>query len=519
MYIDPNSRIILLQDVPIDHDQTDTLWFASESEQVSYFMSKKVKDFPRCTYNRPNRGYSRVDCNAAEIYGCNYMMFQNTSYGNKWFYAFINFIEYINDNVSEINFTIDPVQTWFFQYKAEDCFVVRNHTTIDTIGSNITPEMVDLGERVLNVSLETGQAINELIPDSTSFDELGYIVMVLYVDNQGYGGGSLNEKIFSGGKRLAFRMPADLAALNAFIAGTAEAPDSIIAMYIVPQYMTLASGGTEVTMVDGWDDFEVVEGVTVDSTIDGYKPQNMKCLTYPYNYLAIMNNQGDAMALRYEYFDDNVPQFHITGNISAPVSLSCFPIRYKNSEGDYIPERITITGFPQCSWTVDSFKAWLAQNSVPILIHAGAGAATMAITGMPPSAESVIGDVESILTQAYTASIAADITRGSFQNGSDDAAHARMNFKWARVSCRYEYIKRIDNFFTAFGYAIGETQTPNRHARSRFTYVQTLNANIGGNLPADDAQFIANCYNKGIRFWADKNNVGNYTTANVPLGG
>ena len=94
-----------------------------------------------------------------------------------------------------------------------------------------------------------------------------------------------------------------------------------------------------------------------------------------------------------------------------------------------------------------------------------------------------------------------------------------MNFKWARVSCRYEYIKRIDNFFTAFGYAIGETQTPNRHARSRFTYVQTLNANIGGNLPADDAQFIANCYNKGIRFWADKNNVGNYTIANTPLGG
>ena len=38
------------------------------------------------------------------------MMFQNSAYGDKWFYAFITSVEYVNDVTSNISFEIDVMQ-------------------------------------------------------------------------------------------------------------------------------------------------------------------------------------------------------------------------------------------------------------------------------------------------------------------------------------------------------------------------------------------------------------------------
>jgi hypothetical protein len=54
----------------------------------------------------------------------------------------------------------------------------------------------------------------------------------------------------------------------------------------------------------------------------------------------------------------------------------------------------------------------------------------------------------------------------------------------------------------------------NIHARSRWTYVKTVGANVDGNVPADDAKYIADCFDRGIRFWADTTNPCDYSSAN-----
>ena len=89
----PNSTIRLLKDVPIDESYENTLYFASESAQRTYFLSLTPKHImTQCT--RVRDGVIRVDKLSDEILDCNYMMFQNTNFSNKWFYAFIDDVRY-----------------------------------------------------------------------------------------------------------------------------------------------------------------------------------------------------------------------------------------------------------------------------------------------------------------------------------------------------------------------------------------------------------------------------------------
>lgn len=146
MYIAPNSTIILISGVPLDPTYTDTIFFESEAQQRSAFMSyAKKRTFTQQSYQRVNKGTIRLQVPADSIYDYNYLMFQNTAYGNKWFYAFITSVEYVNDATSEIRYELDVMQTWMFDYTLEPSFVEREHSATDEIGDNIAPEPVDIG--------------------------------------------------------------------------------------------------------------------------------------------------------------------------------------------------------------------------------------------------------------------------------------------------------------------------------------------------------------------------------------
>lgn len=94
--------------------------------------------------------------------------------------------------------------------------------------------------------------------------------------------------------------------------------------------------------------------------------------------------------------------------------------RYKSTETTGtgrmdMTETITLDSFPLCSWNVDAFNAWVAQNAVPITINAIPSAvqtATGMITGQ--SSNSALGSVQNILTSAYTASITANDVKGNY---------------------------------------------------------------------------------------------------------
>ena len=52
-------------------------------------------------------------------------MYKNNNYTDKWFYAFITGMRYINDNLTEVSIVTDVFQTWQFDLIYKQSFVER----------------------------------------------------------------------------------------------------------------------------------------------------------------------------------------------------------------------------------------------------------------------------------------------------------------------------------------------------------------------------------------------------------
>ena len=108
--IEPNSKIFLIKNVPLNNAYKHTIYFSDKSAQAVYFKGKIFKEFEAQSYQRVNSGTLRLGVKADDIYNASYLMFQNTDFGNKWFYAFITSVNYVNNAVSEITYELDVIQ-------------------------------------------------------------------------------------------------------------------------------------------------------------------------------------------------------------------------------------------------------------------------------------------------------------------------------------------------------------------------------------------------------------------------
>lgn len=519
-YIAPNSTIKLLVDVPISPGYSDTLWFASSADQLSYFNSHVRTSFTEQSYQRHGNNRCRLNISADLVDDCNYMMFQNTAFSTKWFFAFITSVEYINTNVAEITFEIDHIQTWFFDYTTPPCFVERMHSLTDNIGDNIVPENVNTGEYIFNGGWQT------IVDYSDS------VIVLMMSDLSNYGG-AFYDNIYGACTLYVYHATVlGKQALEDFIEQNAPQFSAIVGIYMLPAALlpdSMQSGFTDGDHIGSsqnvtpkvWTQISALSGT---ETLDGYTPINNKLYTYPYNFLHVSNNQDGSLELRYEFFENLKPTFETGGNLSAPVGAILYPKAYKNAEygtagiTDFA-ESITLSNFPMCSYSIDSYVAWLSQNLMPSVIRMAGGSIGKATSGnLAGAGGSLLSGATELLAQGYEASIAGDIVKGNMYNGSTMFACSLMRFWCCRASVAYEYAKMIDDYFTAYGYAHRKIMAPNRHTRSRFTYVKTSGCVVkaadssGSGVPSEAMRVIENCYNAGIRFWADTANAGNLST-------
>ena len=125
MAFTPQGKVILLQ-VPLEIDNKNQLDFSNTTEQYNYFISKQVNNFDmeNATYIRKD-SIIRVPFHIDNLWNCNYLMYQNKNFTNKWFYCFITGKRYINDNCTEISIATDVFQTWQFEYTIHASFVER----------------------------------------------------------------------------------------------------------------------------------------------------------------------------------------------------------------------------------------------------------------------------------------------------------------------------------------------------------------------------------------------------------
>lgn len=544
MYIEPSTNIKLLHNVPLDTTYDHTLYFKDSSSQFNYFSGLTKYDLTSYSYQRVRRGYARVGIVADNLYDCNYMMFRNINFGQKWFYAFIKSVEYINNECSEIQFEIDVMQTWLFDFTLDQCFIERNHTVTDVPGQNIVPEPVECGEYVLNGKYDNPFYLREL----------AVIIAVLDID-QSTVEGKTYDGVYGACSLTAFDSN-DSNGINGFLEQYVQAYDNVVSIYMLPKALLAGepdlSGGYHIPDTSGaLKKVITFSGITPgDKLGKWYTPKNNKLYTYPYNFFHVDNHSGESLTLRYEFFDNHEPALECDGTITQPVKVMCYPVSYKGVPehtdlGGYTAngtESLTLTNFPMCSWNVDSYQAWIAQNSLPIAstligtaIGAGIGSFTAGVPGTavtlaspigpaqfhdipaePIVKQSAISDITSLLTQAYRASIAADVMKGSFNNGSVNCANGYQDFWCGRMSVTSEYAQIIDDFFTRYGYAIHAIGVPNISSRPHWNYIKTVGCTVSGSVPCDDMRKICQIFDGGITFWKNGNEIGDYSLDNSP---
>lgn len=515
MYIQPNTNIKLLKNVPLDTSYTHTILFNSPTDQYNYFNSLKKYELTNYSYQRVKNGISRVGINAENLYDCNYMMFQNNSFGNKWFYAFIKNVEYINNEVSEITFELDVMQTWYFNHTIDECFVEREHTETDEIGEHIEPESVDCGEYVFRdyknlTELLKPMAICVMINDSSSSSE-----------------GTLYDGVYGGCTIFAYN-DSDWKSVTAKVNEYNQKPDAIVGMYMCPVIAVsqtgISDGGIQVEYSSIAESFDLTaDAISSDNTLNGYLPKNKKLYTYPYCYYLVSNASGTTHAYRYEFFRGKQPHFKVDVSMTMPVQACLRPWGYKSSlDHRCVTEALTITGFPMCSWNTDAYRAWLAQNAIPAVgeyvSKAGIGAVALTGLGVASGGALAVGgalaSATAILSQGYQASISADIGKGSLNNGSINVASHTNSFWGGGVCVTHQYAKMIDDYFTRFGYAVKRVKKPNISSRPHWNYVKTVACTLKGSVPADDMKKLCSIYDNGITFWKNGSEIGNYSLDN-----
>lgn len=505
MYIAPNTTIRMLKDVPLDNTYRNTIYFAYVANQTSYFSGKTKYTFAAQSYQRVQKGTLRIGRKADDLYDCNYLMFQNTAYCNKWFYAFVTGVEYVNNETSEIRFEIDVMQTWHFDYNVNMSFVEREMSITDNIGDNLVPENLELGDYVYK---DLGL---------TSLFNLYQIVIAATFDkdmNDATGG--MYGGVFSG---LHYNVFSTWQSAASFISEATEQnkAEGIVSIFMLPIAFTADYQSTIPEVFNIERDKKLTD-------IDGYVPKNNKLFTYPYNLLYVTNNEGNVANYAFEYFNTDKCNFNVSGAMCCTPECMLVPLNYKGVEKNY-NEKLTIGNFPQCAYTVDTFKAWVAQNQNQLALNAinaigttATGAAAMYASkgilgeGMTLSGIQQIGNLVASVSDKSTLPPHARGGGGSIIN----MANQIKGFQFYYAHIRAEFARIIDDFFNAYGYATHRVKIPNRVIRPHWNYVKTVNVSLTGSVPSDDMAKLRQIYDNGVTFWRNGDEVGNYALDNRP---
>lgn len=533
-YVAPNSTVEFFGDLGLNDNYDDTLYFASESAKNSYFSGlTKLATGTAMTYTREQRGFLRVELPMSTLISASYMRYKNTSFENKWFYAFIKNVEYINNNCTQVNFSIDPMMTWMGTFHLNQCFIERQHVSNDAIGANIVDEGLALGEYVCENTETASLGDYAVIVYKTYHegDTMGNLVVQgTYVPLYTFGG-ELDEDV----------MALTQSILDNLV--TSNRGDEIVAIKLAPaRYNTNGASVPSRTKA-------VVKPYT---NIGGstYQPRNKKLFTYPYKFLRVENCEGESVVYKYEYFN-SVPDstsggdcnFEIIGTAVTPeISVMCIPTGYNGMPKDF-EEAISMVKFPSIAWNVDSYKAYLAQRDSTIvgnfitdaLQNTFNGAMKGAITAGPTGAIAggTLGGIIGGLTNGTAMRVLSDEVNDKLGTGmtgtvrmpNQTRGKAESNlmvqtqqkqFYFRKMCITKNYAMMIDDYFDMFGYAIKQHGVPNMNVRPYWTFVKTIGCSVDGAIPADDASAIENIFNKGVRFWKNHNNIGNYSLDNAP---
>lgn len=539
--ITPNTNITLLK-TPFELDSINQLTFSSKQAQFNYFNSLPKISYENATYQR-KEGVIRFPTSLntvtyEDLLDYNYCMYQNDSYDEKWFYAYITDIVYDNDGMSLITIETDVFQTWQFDIVYKQSFIEREmvSTNDDIPGANTIPEDLETGE-YLPIDYTV---MNYGTPLANPY----YVCLAVtenLLDNQS--GIFQYNNNYCGFQYLVIRDETSLRNLLEKY-NNASKIDAIYSLFIIPgMFAVVNDNPVSWDVVDNIyytrvikkeDEFDIKEITlsrpsTLGTGSNTYTPKNKKLLTNQYMYILCDNQNGVTAKYSYEYFTDPTAcKFKSIGAISPGCSIKAFPLQYKVDSYYAYCEGIMAGKLPIGGWYNDVYTNWLTQNGVNIglsitgsalQIAGGLGLAlgtggAGALAGASNITSGAL-NIANTLGQVYSHSLAPNQAEGNLNGGDINLAYNRIYPTYYRMTIKKEFAMIIDDFFSMYGYKTNRVKLPNLNNRSNWNYVKMINCNIVGDIPQKDLQAIKDLFNNGLTLWHNASTFLDYSQSNV----
>ena len=550
-YVVPSGVIQLFRGINLDNRYMHTIYFANEAAQNTWFTSKVAYTYSAQMYTRHNGNTIKLKVPNDTVADCTYLRFQNRPNG-MWYYAFINVTNYINENVTEIIFEIDVMQTWFIQKGSiAPCMVLREHVNNDTFGAHLEEEPVGSESYEYDsipYTSEDGLLFNSynLIVNTSEEPDVNDIINNRLVNG---------TKFYSLDASNASAVHNEITALIGLINGSwdsGDKPIEVIDMFTFPEKFSNTSIN---------DNTHIIE-LSHPSALSGYTPKNKKLYSYPFAFMQGTTMNGSACIYRWEYFDDvSDISFRCYGNPIGGGQIHCYPTKYDGIVNN-IDAALVMDDFPKNPFAYDAYQAWVAAGGktrldydsaitnvrgAMAILSSSSNAYMQSLTGLNQVGHNALalgGTNTSIMDDISGMSRGVNrIIQGatSLVNTAVDVAEAKnkiayqwkdahykpnivvgtatpnlavanreLNFHFYSVHVKAEELPRLDDFFSCFGYAIHKVKAPNLTGRQYFNFVQTEHAIINGNMPSSSKEAIGRIFDGGITFWHNGDQIGNY---------
>lgn len=530
-YVAPNGTIQLFRNIHLTPAYTDTIWFPNLATQNTFFSNSANYTFSNQMYTRVSGNKVRIHIVADEIRDCSYMRFQNVrGTKSKWFYAFITNVEYVNEQVTEVNYEIDEIQTWCFEVSDADrfaeCFIERQHSESDNLGENIVPEPLNVTENIVSNldHIYTSNGTNYLVV----FGVADLTEQITGWSYYMYGGlaSTVHYVIFENADELSTFIDhsnVKNGIFNGLFGGNSNW--ALLGIYAVPKRFFTGTGQQlplngancyKMSTVATEMPVQVTKPSIASASKQGnvsdgqYTPKNNKMFTYPYSFIRIGSPIGE-IDLKYElFFGQNTINFYIKTCCNPEPCLLIRPNDYNGGENDF-RNSLLVDGFPSLTLYQSTQTGELIGRAVRLAATTMAnamgggeeGGSKMGIITSNKEAPLLSGapsTVKSGNSTSYAAQFAATTGTPAFTFSVD----------FYRMGLKKEFAEMFDTYFSRYGYAQNKVAKPNVHARMWWTYIKTRDCRCTVNAPASSLRKINDVMNEGITWWDYRVGIGDY---------
>lgn len=532
------TKVRVLKDVPCDDTYTDVRYFEDTGSQQAFFEGFAKHTYENAAYQRVNDQVApyrelltlRIPAVADDVYDCNYIMFQNQPYGNKWFYAFIRKVNFVSPNCTKIDYEIDWFQTYMCDFEVHPCMVVREHLNPadDVPFANCVPEPV----MVPRYTIDTSSVDHYLQGGTTSINTWVTVAIVpntltvALVEASGFpliNKGDLYNGIYNGAWYLS--CPAAVAGtlIEKLITALAavDCAEQICDIFMTPSPPT---PGTQNANQTNHSTGINVENTTFTPADGSYTVHNKKLLSYPFSYVECVSDSGEAINLKPELINGGTLQGSVYTVSSNEFGMKFIPAYQGCEDRNGLQPCLTYACDIHCTWMGQAYGNAFIANTIRIGLNALASGANLVTqtsmagiggTGVASMSEARrFGDFKSE-TSGDSGNLFND-TASNIYNTLFDSPEQHYNrngsgainfsiglrgFHFARKCPTKEWMEKIDQYFDLFGYAVMTCKMPNLTGRPKWNYVQLQKPCITGSVPVQGMMAIKAAFTRGVRLW------------------